>query len=62
MPIQLDHLIVPSRDPKRAAKLLASVLGVPWQEDSMGLFSAVHVNDGLTIDFGNSDGFDVHHY
>src|SRR5262249_57574305 len=57
----LDHLIVPSHDRKASAKLLAELLGVKSGE-SFGVFSAVYVNDSLTIDFMESDKFDVHHY
>jgi hypothetical protein len=46
----LDHLIVPSHDRKASAKLLADLLGVKSGE-SFGLFSAVYVNETLTIDF-----------
>lgn len=59
----LDHLIVPSRNRRVSAEQLAGLLGVRWEPDSMGMFSAVHVNDGLTIDYGNADAdFDIHHY
>jgi catechol 2,3-dioxygenase-like lactoylglutathione lyase family enzyme len=47
MAIQLDHLMVPSRDKIAAAKLL----GVPWSSTGIGPFAPVFVNDGLTIDF-----------
>jgi hypothetical protein len=57
----LDHLIVPSHDRKPSAKLLADLLGVKSGE-SFGLFSAVYVNETLTIDFMQGDKFDVHHY
>ena len=59
--IQLDHLIVPSRDPIARAKSLAALLDVPWQE-AQGPFTPVHVNDGLTLDFADRDGFESHHY
>ena len=50
--IQLDHLIVPSRDRVAAARLLAHLLDVPWVEQgAVGPFSSVFVNDGLTLDF-----------
>lgn len=53
MPIRLDHLIVPSRDRKAAAALLASILDLPWSEDTAtGPFSPVYVSDELTLDFG----------
>jgi catechol 2,3-dioxygenase-like lactoylglutathione lyase family enzyme len=50
--IHLDHLIVPSKDRVAAARQLAGLLGVPWAEQAaIGPFSAVFVNDGLTLDF-----------
>lgn len=56
MPIQLDHLIVPTRDRIRSARLLGSLLGVPWAEQAqVGPFSPVFVNDGLTVDFDQWD-------
>jgi catechol 2,3-dioxygenase-like lactoylglutathione lyase family enzyme len=51
MAIQLDHLMVPARDKRAAAKLLAELLGVSWSPTSIGPFAAVFVNDGLTLDF-----------
>lgn len=60
MAIQLDHAIVPSHDPVAAAKSLAGLLGVPWQE-SQGPFSPVYVNEALTLDFADRDGFEGHH-
>lgn len=52
MAIQLDHLMIPTKDRLASAKLLGTILGVPWAEQSaFGPFSPVFVNDGLTIDF-----------
>jgi hypothetical protein len=51
MAIDLDHLMVPSRNKVASAKLLAELLGVPWSETSVGPFAAVYVNDELTLDF-----------
>lgn len=52
MAVQLDHLIIPSKDRVAAARLLATLLGVPWAEQgSVGPFSPVYVNEGLTLDF-----------
>lgn len=51
MTIQLDHLMVPSRNKAASAKLLAELLGVPWSETGVGPFVPVYVNDGLTLDF-----------
>ena len=55
MQIALDHLLVPSRDRRAAARQLAELLGVPWSEQGVGPFSPVFVNDGLTLDFDESD-------
>ena len=63
MTVQLDHSIVPCRDQVAAAKRLGEILGVPWAEKGMGPFSPVYVNDGLTLDFIQTDeAFPVHHY
>lgn len=61
MAILLDHLIVPSRDPVASARSLASLLGTPWEEER-GHFTPVYVNDTLTLDFAQREGFDSHHY
>jgi len=61
MPIRLDHLIVPSRDRRARARSLAELLGVPW-EDARGPFTPVYVSDTLTLDFGDGEQFEGHHY
>lgn len=63
MSIELDHLLVPSRDRFAAAKQLAGLLGVPWAETGVGPFCPVYVNDGLTLDFDQAEeGFPVLHF
>jgi len=63
MPIQLDHTIVPARNRVAAAKLLAELLGVAWAESGPGPFAPVYVNDGLTLDFIDTDeDFPVYHF
>jgi hypothetical protein len=63
MPVQLDHFIVPSHNRIASAKMLADVLGVPWSETAFGIFSPVYLNDGLTLDFVQTDeNYPVHHY
>ena len=63
MVVELDHFIVPCRDQVAAAKQLAELLGVPWAESGIGPFSPVYVNEGLTLDFIQTDeDFPVHHY
>jgi hypothetical protein len=63
MTIQLDHVIVPSRSQVASAKLLAELLGVQWAEAAIGPFSPVYVNDGLTLDFIQTDeDFPIYHF
>jgi hypothetical protein len=63
MTIHLDHTIVPSRSQAASAKLLAELLGVPWAKAGAGPFSPVYVNDGLTLDFQDSDeDFPIYHF
>jgi len=63
MTVQLDHTLIPARDRKASAELLAMLLGVPWAESGVGPFSPVYVNEGLTLDFDQADGvFPVLHY
>lgn len=63
MTIQLDHTIVPSRTKIASARLLADLLGVSWAEVGAGPFSPVYVNDGLTLDFFETDEhFPIYHF
>jgi len=63
MAIQLDHLIVPSRNRVAAAKTLAQLLDVPWAESGVGPFSPVYVSDRLTLDFDETtEPFPTLHY
>ena len=63
MGLQLDHMIVPSRDRRAAAELLARILGVPWSETGIGPFCPVYVSEGLTLDIDQTEGdFPVLHY
>lgn len=63
MTIHLDHTIVPARDKVAAARLLADLLGVTWAPTSLGPFAPVYVNDGLTLDFIDTDeDFPVYHF
>src|SRR4051812_45074101 len=63
MSIQLDHIIIPARDRKAAAELLAGILGVPWSEVGIGPFCPVYVSDDLTLDFDQADAAPpIQHY
>ena len=61
MAIDLDHLIVPAKDPVASAELLARLLGVPWEAER-GHFTPVYANESLTLDFARRDQFASHHY
>jgi catechol 2,3-dioxygenase-like lactoylglutathione lyase family enzyme len=63
MTIHLDHTIVPTRHKAASAKLLGELVGVAWAESGIGPFAPVHVNDGLTLDFIDTDeDFPVYHF
>lgn len=63
MTIQLDHFIVSSRDKRAAAEQLAALLDVPWGDAQFGPFTAVYLNDGLTLDFiDTTEAFPVEHF
>jgi len=63
MPVQLDHTIVPIRSQVESARFLAGLLGVAWAEKGTGPFSPVYINDGLTLDFQDTDeDFPVYHF
>lgn len=63
MTIELDHAIVPARRQRASAQRLAELLGVPWSATTIGPFSAVYVNDGLTLDFQDTDeAFPIYHF
>jgi len=63
MSVELDHTIVPSHHKVASAKLLAELLGVPWAASGIGPFSPVYVNEGLTLDFIDTDEeFPIYHF
>lgn len=63
MAIELDHTIVPARDRRASAAMIARILGVPWSEHGVGPFCPVYVNGGLTLDVDQAEGtFPVLHY
>lgn len=63
MSIELDHFIVPCKNQVESARRLAELLGVPWERSTLGGFSPVYLNDGLTLDFQQtSEPYPVAHY
>ncbi|MFP5407435.1 MAG: VOC family protein, partial [Gammaproteobacteria bacterium] len=55
MAIQLNHTIVPARDPRASAEFLASILGRPAPV-RFGPFHGVEVDNCVTLDFMRADG------
>ena len=63
MTIELDHSIVSARQRDASARQLAQLLGVPSGPAAAGPFYAVYVNEGLTLDFIETDeDFPVQHF
>jgi catechol 2,3-dioxygenase-like lactoylglutathione lyase family enzyme len=55
MTIQLNHTIVPARDPQASARFLAEILGCAAPQ-AFGPFHGVAVDNGVTLDFMHSAG------
>jgi catechol 2,3-dioxygenase-like lactoylglutathione lyase family enzyme len=61
MPITLNHTIVPSHDKEGSAKFFARIMGLEYR-GAHSHFAPVRINDSLTLDWDDGDGFDSHHY
>jgi catechol 2,3-dioxygenase-like lactoylglutathione lyase family enzyme len=61
MPIELNHTIVPARDPQAAAQFLADILGLPV-DPPVAHFTPVTLSNQVTLDYDQSDDFEGHHY
>jgi catechol 2,3-dioxygenase-like lactoylglutathione lyase family enzyme len=61
MAITLNHTIVPARDKIAAAEFFARIFGLEFK-GTQGHFAPVRINDSLTLDFDNANGFESHHY
>lgn len=55
MSVQLNHTIVPARDPRASATLLAEILG-RGPPTRFGPFYGVETDNGVTLDFIQADG------
>ncbi len=60
MTIELNHIIVPAKDPRTSAKFLAKILGVKVEPD-WGHFVPVKTQNGVTLDFAEDDDFRPQH-
>ena len=62
MPIQLNHTIVPARDPKASAVFLAELLGRN-EPTTFGPFHCVQLDNGVTLDYIRSEErIPIEHY
>jgi len=60
MSVELNHIIIPARDPKASAKFLALILNVKVEPD-WGGFVPVRTRNGVTLDFDKATEFREHH-
>jgi len=61
MAVELNHTIVPVRDPEVSAQFLASILGLAV-DPPVAHFTPITLANGVTLDFDRSDAFESHHY
>jgi catechol 2,3-dioxygenase-like lactoylglutathione lyase family enzyme len=60
MTVELNHIIIPARDPRASAKFLADILGVPVAPE-WGHFVPVKTGNGVTLDFEQAKNIRPHH-
>jgi catechol 2,3-dioxygenase-like lactoylglutathione lyase family enzyme len=61
MAIELNHTIVPARDPEASAEFLAGILGLAV-DPPLAHFTPVTLTNGVSLDFDRYDHVDEHHY
>jgi catechol 2,3-dioxygenase-like lactoylglutathione lyase family enzyme len=61
MSVELNHTIVPARDPKISAQFLAGILGLEVDPPASH-FTPVTLANRVTLDYDQSDHFDTRHY
>ena len=61
MPVELNHTIVPARDPKASAQFLADILGLQV-DPPVSHFTPVTLSNRVTLDYDRSDDVESHHY
>jgi len=61
MAIELNHTIVPARDPKASARFLADVLGIDVGAP-VSHFTPVTLDNHVTLDYDHADEVIPHHY
>lgn len=61
MPVELNHTIVPARDPQVSAQFLAGILGLTV-DPPVSHFTPVTLANRVTLDYDRHDHVDQHHY
>jgi catechol 2,3-dioxygenase-like lactoylglutathione lyase family enzyme len=60
MSVELNHIIIPSRDKAKSASFLAGILGLDPPQ-AVSHFMAVQVANGVTLDYDDADAFRSQH-
>ena len=61
MTIELNHTIVPARDPQASAQFLADILGLTVSAP-LAHFTPVTLANKVSLDYDQADDFEPHHY
>ncbi|WP_339153554.1 VOC family protein [Actinomadura luteofluorescens] len=61
MSVELNHTIVPARDPQASAQFLADILGLSV-DPPVAHFTPVTLANQATLDYDRLDDFEPHHY
>ena len=61
MAVELNHTIVPARDPQASARFLAGILGLSV-DPPVAHFTPVTLANGVSLDFDHHEHVDKHHY
>ncbi len=61
MAIELNHTIIPARDPEASAGFLAGILGLPV-DPPVAHFTPVTLANHVTLDYDQHDEPESHHY
>ncbi|MEU9022707.1 VOC family protein [Actinomadura sp. NPDC048394] len=61
MTVELNHTIVPARDPQASAQFLAEILGLSV-DPPVAHFTPVTLANNVTLDYDQLDEFEPHHY
>lgn len=61
MTVQLNHTIVPARDPQASARFLARILGL-GVDPPLAHFTPVTLDNGVGLDYDRAEDFEPHHY